>query len=140
MCAKDRLLSLKIEQISLVQQVSLDAKRLVYVSNTKVSEVGCWQTSENSGALVAGGNNFEDQRNQLDHSTWIFVNEDQSVKVSNEKYHRVMKYTREGIAVAMEAMVKLLLMATTKTIEWVNYRVLEVYHLIPKDISVFLIM
>ncbi|CAF1504203.1 unnamed protein product [Adineta ricciae] len=86
MCAKDRLLSLKIEQISLVQQVSLDAKRLVYVSNTKVSEVGCWQTSENSGALVAGGNNFEDQRNQLDHSTWIFVNEDQSVKVSNENY------------------------------------------------------
>ncbi|CAF1140465.1 unnamed protein product [Adineta ricciae] len=49
-----------------------------------ISEVGCWQTGENSGALVAGGNNCGDQRNQLDHPTGIFVDEDQSVNVSDE--------------------------------------------------------
>ncbi|CAF4129412.1 unnamed protein product, partial [Adineta steineri] len=74
--------------------LALDKHGFLYVSDVEKHEVRQWKMGEynNDGIIVAGGNGQGDQLNQLDHSAFIFVDDDQSVYVSDLINHRVMKW------------------------------------------------
>ncbi|CAF0934765.1 unnamed protein product [Adineta steineri] len=82
----------------------MDKYGFLYVSDLKKNEVRRWKMGEyNEGFVVAGGNGQGDQLNQLNVPTSIFVDEDQSVYVSDTGNDRVMRWrkdAKEGIVVA----------------------------------------
>ncbi|CAF1025690.1 unnamed protein product [Adineta steineri] len=85
--------------------LATDKNGFLYVSNHKKNEVRRWKIGEydNEGVVVAGGNGKGGRLNQLNYPTFIFVDEDQSVYVSDRDNHRVMKWrkdAKEGIVVA----------------------------------------
>ncbi|CAF0844843.1 unnamed protein product [Adineta steineri] len=85
--------------------LTMDKNDFLYVSDEKKNEVRRWKMGEynNEGIVVAGGNGKGDQLNRLSFPGFIFVDEDQSVYVSDRDNHRVMKWrkdAREGIVVA----------------------------------------
>ncbi|CAF2145682.1 unnamed protein product [Rotaria magnacalcarata] len=58
---------------------------------------------EKNGTLVAGGNGQGDGLNQLNEPTYLFVDRQQNVYVSDQNNKRVMKWdkgAKEGIVVA----------------------------------------
>ncbi|CAF1393742.1 unnamed protein product [Adineta steineri] len=85
--------------------LSVDKNGFLYVSDAGKNEVRRWKMGEynNEGIIVAGGHGEGDQLNQLNIPGFIFVDEDQSVYVSDFKNHRVMKWrkdAKEGTIVA----------------------------------------
>ncbi|CAF0767009.1 unnamed protein product [Adineta steineri] len=86
--------------------LAVDQHGFLYVSDCEKNEVRRWKIGEsnNEGMIVAGGNGKGDQLNQLNFPTFIFVDENQSVYVSDMSNHRVMKWrkdAREGRIVAV---------------------------------------
>ena len=66
-------------------------------------EVRRYTIGDKNGIVVAGGNGQGNQLNRLNWPTCLFVDEEQTVYVSDLNNHRVMKWnkgTNEGIAVA----------------------------------------
>ncbi|CAF1209390.1 unnamed protein product [Adineta steineri] len=85
--------------------LAMDKQGFLYVSDCEKHEVRRWKMGEynNEGILVAGGNGKGHKLDQLNYPTFIFVDEDQSVYVSNRYNNRVMKWKRgaeRGIVVA----------------------------------------
>ncbi|CAF1507727.1 unnamed protein product [Adineta steineri] len=85
--------------------LAMDKHGFLYVSNWKKDEVRRWKMGEfnNEGIVVAGGNGEGHKLNQLDYPTFIFVDEDQCIYVSDQNNHRVMKWkkgAKEGQIVA----------------------------------------
>ncbi|CAF3755669.1 unnamed protein product [Adineta steineri] len=85
--------------------LAIDKHRFLYVSDWKKNEVRRWKLDvyNNEGIVVAGGNGQGSQLSQIKNPTFIFVDEDQSVYVSDSNNHRVMKWrkdAKEGIVVA----------------------------------------
>ncbi|CAF1421686.1 unnamed protein product [Adineta steineri] len=85
--------------------LAMDKNGFLYASDYEKNEVRRWKTGEynNEGIVVVGGNGKGNQLNQLNDPTFIFVDEDQSVYVSNHYGHRVMKWrkdAKEGTIVA----------------------------------------
>ncbi|CAF1105651.1 unnamed protein product [Adineta steineri] len=85
--------------------LAMDKYGFLYVSDTEKNEVRRWKMGEynNEGIVVAGENYTGNQLNLLDYPTFIFVDKDQSVYVSDQNNHRVMKWrkdAKEGIIVA----------------------------------------
>ncbi|CAF4210638.1 unnamed protein product, partial [Adineta steineri] len=85
--------------------LAMDKNGFLYVSHTTKNEVRRWKMEEynNEGIVVAGGNGKGDRLNQLNYPSFIFVDEDLSVYVSDRDNHRVMKWrkdAKEGIVVA----------------------------------------
>ncbi|CAF1490496.1 unnamed protein product [Adineta steineri] len=85
--------------------LTMDKHRFLYVSNCKKNLVRRWKMGEynNDGVIVAGGNRKGNQLNQLNSPTFIFVDEEQSVYISDQENHRVMKWrkdAKEGTIVA----------------------------------------
>ncbi|CAF0832781.1 unnamed protein product [Adineta steineri] len=85
--------------------LAMDRNGFLYVSDYKKNEVRRWKMGEynNEGVVVAGGNGKGEQLNHLNFPTFIFVDEDQSVYVSDCNNHRVMKWrkdAKEGTIVA----------------------------------------
>ncbi|CAF4140151.1 unnamed protein product, partial [Adineta steineri] len=85
--------------------LAIDKSGFLYVSDYKKNEVRRWKMGEynNEGIVVAGGNGQGAQLNQLNCSGFIFVDEDQSLYVSDRENNRVMKWrkdAKEGIIVA----------------------------------------
>ncbi len=82
----------------------MDKNGSLYVSDWKKNEVRRWKRGEKGkGTIVAGGNGKGDQLNQLNWPTFIFVDDDYSLYVSDYENHRVMKWvkdSKEGIVVA----------------------------------------
>ncbi|CAF3851546.1 unnamed protein product, partial [Adineta steineri] len=75
--------------------LAMDENGFLYVSDYKKNEVRRWKMGEyNNGILVAGGNGEGNQLNQLHWPTFIFVDEDQTVYVSDSNNHRVMKWRK----------------------------------------------
>ncbi|CAF1353463.1 unnamed protein product [Adineta steineri] len=77
----------------------------LYVSDRNKGEVRRWKMGEynNTGIVAAGENGQGNKLNQLNSPSFIFVDEDQSVYVSDWGNHRVMKWrkdAKEGIIVA----------------------------------------
>ncbi|CAF1347091.1 unnamed protein product [Adineta ricciae] len=85
-------------------RLAIDKEGLLYVSDWRKNEVRRWKIGEKGiGTVVAGGNGPGIQLNQLNSPCFIFVDDDQSVYVSDRLNHRVMKWrrdAREGIIVA----------------------------------------
>ncbi|CAF1432592.1 unnamed protein product, partial [Adineta steineri] len=85
--------------------LAIDKHGFLYVSDWWKDEVRRWKFGEynNEGIIVAGGNGHGDQLNQLNYPTFIFVDEHQSVYVSDYNNCRVMKWrkgAKEGKIVA----------------------------------------
>ncbi|CAF0941761.1 unnamed protein product [Adineta steineri] len=85
--------------------LAIDKYGFLYVSDWKKNKVRRWKMGEynNEGTIVAGGNERGNQLSQLNSPGFIFVDEDQSVYVSDSNNHRVMKWikdAKEGIVVA----------------------------------------
>ncbi|CAF1547852.1 unnamed protein product, partial [Adineta steineri] len=85
--------------------LAMDIHGFLYVSNWQKNEVRRWKMGEfnNEGIVVAGGNGEGHKLNQLDYPTFMFVDEDQCVYVSDQNNHRVMKWrkgAKEGQIVA----------------------------------------
>ncbi|CAF4007438.1 unnamed protein product, partial [Adineta steineri] len=85
--------------------LAMDKNGFLYVSDYKKNEVRRWKMGEynNEGIVVAGGNGRGNQLNQLSWPTFIFVDEDQSIYVSDQSNDRVMKWrkdAKEGTVVA----------------------------------------
>ncbi|CAF4441905.1 unnamed protein product, partial [Adineta steineri] len=65
--------------------LAMDKNGFLYVSDREKNEVRRWKMGEyNEGIVVAGGNRQGDQLNQLSFPNFIFVDEDQSVYVSDD--------------------------------------------------------
>ncbi|CAF0784376.1 unnamed protein product [Adineta steineri] len=85
--------------------LAMDKNGFLYVSDIAKNEVRRWKMGQfnNEGIIVAGGNGKGDQLNQLNSPTFIFVDEDQSLYVSDKDNSRVMKWikgAKEGSIVA----------------------------------------
>ncbi|CAF1167116.1 unnamed protein product [Adineta steineri] len=84
--------------------LAMDKHGSLYVSDYQKNEVRRWKMGEyNKGIVVAGGNGEGDELNQLNYPTFIFVDEDQSVYISDSNNHRVIKWrkdAKEGTIVA----------------------------------------
>ncbi|CAF3338312.1 unnamed protein product [Rotaria socialis] len=83
--------------------LTMDEQRYLYVSDWGKHEVRRYQLGEKNGTLVAGGNGYGDEPNQLNRPTYLFVDRQQNVYVSDNRNHRVMKLNKgakEGIVVA----------------------------------------
>ncbi|CAF1009782.1 unnamed protein product [Adineta steineri] len=84
--------------------LAVDKNGFLYVSDRVKNEVRRWKMGEyNQGTIVAGGNGKGNQLNQLYGPTFIFVDEDQSIYVSDSDNHRVMKWkkgSKNGTVVA----------------------------------------
>ena len=66
-------------------------------------EVRRWKRGETNRIIVAGGNGKGNRLNQLNYPTYLFVDQDDSLYVSDYNNDRVMKWiknTKEGIIVA----------------------------------------
>ncbi|CAF3333778.1 unnamed protein product [Rotaria sp. Silwood1] len=89
-----------IENIS-CWRLTMDDERFLYVAgNDRVTR---HRVGETNGTVVAGGNGRGDRLNQLHAPTYVFVDRDYSVYVSDWMNHRVMKWmkgAKEGIIVA----------------------------------------
>ncbi|CAF2118143.1 unnamed protein product, partial [Rotaria magnacalcarata] len=70
--------------------LAMDEQRYLYVSDYVKHEVRRYQLGEKNGTLVAGGNGEGDRLNQLNCPTYLFVDRDHSVYVSDNYNHRVM--------------------------------------------------
>ncbi|CAF0863782.1 unnamed protein product [Adineta steineri] len=84
--------------------LAMDKHGFLYVPDQKKNEVRRWKIGEyNEGIVVAGGNGKGNKLNQLNFPNFIFVDEEQSIYVSDHINHRVMKWrkdAKEGIIVA----------------------------------------
>ncbi|CAF1224513.1 unnamed protein product [Adineta steineri] len=78
--------------------LAIDKYGFLYASNGVKNEVRRWKMGEyeNEGTIVAGGNGKGNRLNQLNHPTDIFVDEDQSVYVSDQNNHRVIKWGKDA--------------------------------------------
>ncbi|CAF4094965.1 unnamed protein product [Adineta steineri] len=78
--------------------LAIDKDGFLYVSDYKKNKVIRWKMGEynNKGIVVVGGNEKGNQLNQLMTPTFIFVDEDQSVYVSDKDNHRVMKWRKDA--------------------------------------------
>ncbi|CAF1444954.1 unnamed protein product [Adineta steineri] len=85
--------------------LAIDKYGFFYVSDLEKNEVRRWKMGEynNEGIVVAGGHGQGSQLNQLNYPTFIFVDGDQTVYVSDRDNERVMKWrkgAKEGKIVA----------------------------------------
>ncbi|CAF0862207.1 unnamed protein product [Adineta steineri] len=78
--------------------LAIDKNGFLYVSDYKKNEVRRWKMGEynNKGIIVAGGNGQGDKLNQFNSSGYIFIDEEQSVYVSDFENHRVMKWRKDA--------------------------------------------
>ncbi|CAF1561440.1 unnamed protein product, partial [Adineta steineri] len=75
--------------------LAMDKNGFLYVSDRVKNVVWRWKMGEyNEGVVVAGGNGKGNQLNQLYGPTFIFVDEYQSIYVSDSDNHRVMKWKK----------------------------------------------
>ncbi|CAF0857654.1 unnamed protein product [Adineta steineri] len=78
--------------------LAIDKNGFLYVSDWKKNEVRRWKMGEynNKGIVVAGGNGQGNKLNQLNYPTFIFVDEDESVYVSDTNNSRVMNWRKDA--------------------------------------------
>ncbi|CAF3557895.1 unnamed protein product [Adineta steineri] len=78
-------------------RLAMDKYGFLYVSDYKKNEVRRWKIEEYSeGTVVAGGNGKGDQLNQLNFPAYIFVDEEQSVYISDQNNNRVVKWRKDA--------------------------------------------
>ncbi|CAF3834573.1 unnamed protein product [Rotaria magnacalcarata] len=81
--------------------LAMDAQRFLYISGE--DRVTRYRMGDTNGIVVAGGHGHGNRLNQLYWASYVVVDRDQSVYVSDFANHRVMKWmkdSKEGIVVA----------------------------------------
>jgi sugar lactone lactonase YvrE len=73
-------------------RLSMDKQGCLYVSNTGKHEMRGFARGDTKGIVFAGGNREGDHLNQLSTSEYIFVDEEQSLYMSDCWNHPVMKW------------------------------------------------
>ncbi|CAF1588340.1 unnamed protein product [Adineta ricciae] len=85
-------------------RLTMDRFRCVYVSDDMEYEVRRWKMEEDGrGRIFAGGYGRGENLHQFQFPNFMFVDDEQSIYVSDVENHRVMKwikYAEEGIVVA----------------------------------------
>ncbi|CAF1406562.1 unnamed protein product, partial [Adineta steineri] len=78
--------------------LAVDKYGFLYVPDWFTNDVRRWKMGEynNKGITVAGGNGSGKQLNQLRSPTFIFVDKEQSVYVTDAGNHRVMKWRKDA--------------------------------------------
>ncbi|CAF2143378.1 unnamed protein product [Rotaria magnacalcarata] len=71
--------------------IAMDEQRYLYVSDARKHEVRRYQLGEKNYTIIASGKGKGAARNQLSIPTYVFVDRQQNVYVSNEQNHRVVK-------------------------------------------------
>ncbi|CAF4720776.1 unnamed protein product, partial [Rotaria sp. Silwood2] len=74
--------------------LTMDDQRYLYISDYMIHEVRQYQIGDKNGTLMAGGNGEGAGRNQLTVPTHLFVDQQQTVYVSDKCNHRVMKWNK----------------------------------------------
>ncbi|CAF1232082.1 unnamed protein product [Adineta steineri] len=85
--------------------ITIDNNGDIYVSERKKHSVKRFKQGETKETIVAGGNGFGYNLNQLNNPAYIFVDKQYSIYVSENKYGRVTKWiqnAKEGIIVTKE--------------------------------------
>lgn len=71
--------------------LALDNEGCLYTSDYMKDEVRRWGEVDGQGTVVAGANGRGHRLDQFNYPTHIFVDQNQSIYVSDTKNHRVMK-------------------------------------------------
>jgi DNA-binding beta-propeller fold protein YncE len=71
--------------------LAMDNEGFLYVSDCKNHEVRRWRPGDTNGVIIEGGNGQGNRLDQLKSPTYIFVDDDHTVYVSDTNNHRVMK-------------------------------------------------
>ena len=74
--------------------LAIDHQRYLYISDYGKVEVRRYTIGDKNGIVVAGGNGQGNQLNQLNCPTYLFVDEEQALYVSDNNNHRVMKWNK----------------------------------------------
>lgn len=104
--------------------LAMDAHRFLYICDIERHEVRRYQIGEKNGTVVAGGRGRGSALNQLNQPTYVFVDQQQTVYVSDTWNHRVMKWKKdatEGI-VAVRGSSRGLYVDSSETIYVADYR------------------
>jgi len=84
--------------------LAMDQEGYLYGADIEKHEIRRWKLGEdNCGVGVAGGNDVGNHLNQFNEPRYVFVDREQAVYVSDNKNHRVMKWTKgahQGVIVA----------------------------------------
>ncbi|CAF4181555.1 unnamed protein product [Adineta steineri] len=83
--------------------LTMDENKSLYIVDVKKHEVRKYRKEKSQGTVVAGGNGIGNRLDQLDHPSYVFVDQYHSVYVSDTKNHRIMKWeegAQQGIVVA----------------------------------------
>jgi len=84
-------------------KLTMDAEGFLFLVSQNENIVRRWRIGEKNGTVVAGGNGQGDSLDQLNRPSYVFVDRDHSVYVSDTDNCRVMKWMKgatEGIVVA----------------------------------------
>ncbi|CAM4907242.1 unnamed protein product [Rotaria socialis] len=87
----------------LCANLAMDDQRYLYVTAYFIPEVKQYRLGDKNGTVVAGGNGNGAGLNQLYYPTYVFVDRQQNVYVSDSNNSRVMQWNKgakEGIIVA----------------------------------------
>ncbi|CAF4075997.1 unnamed protein product, partial [Rotaria sp. Silwood1] len=83
--------------------LTMDDRGFLYVSVLDKNEVRRFKVGGSQGTVVAGGNGEGGRLDQLNSSTYLFVDRDHSLYVSDSNNHRIVKWVegaKEGKVVA----------------------------------------
>lgn len=85
--------------------LAIDNQRNIYVSDVKQNEIKQYNLEGDmkNGIVVAGGNGEGSDLNQFEFPTYIFVDKNQNIYISDWSNHRVVKWIKganEGIIIA----------------------------------------
>jgi sugar lactone lactonase YvrE len=82
----------------------MDKNGYLYICDFKKDEVRRWKQGEKGkGTIVTGGNGKGNHLNQLNGPNYIFVDDDDSLYISEWYNHRVMKWTKNAKEVVVVA-------------------------------------
>ena len=78
--------------------LTIDNERYLYVSNPKENEIRKWALDDpnNAGIVVAGGNGRGENDNQLNYPTFIYLDENSSLYISDRDNKRIMKWFKSA--------------------------------------------
>ena len=76
--------------------LAMDHQRYLYVSDVVKHEVRRYTIGDKNGIIAAGGNGRGNQLNQLNWPTFLFIDEEQALYVSDYNNHRVMKWNKDA--------------------------------------------
>ncbi|CAF4038567.1 unnamed protein product [Adineta steineri] len=88
----------KLNQLNSPAGIFIDKNKNMLIADYFNHRIVEWKYNAKEGQIIAGagGNGQGDQLNQLNYPTFIFIDEEQSVYVSDRSNHRVTKWRKDA--------------------------------------------